>query len=65
MTFGNGSTDAPYNSIGTNQVGVVAAGIFLDIGSHLNRWLYVAITKSGSLLNIYCYKDGSLLQLVQ
>ena len=61
MTFGNGSTAAPYNSIGVNQVGVSESGIFLDIGSHLNRWLYVAITKIGNRVNIYCYKDGSLL----
>ena len=62
MTFGNGSVAAPYNSVGANQVGVVESGIFLDIGSHLNRWLYLAISKSGSLLTISCYKDGSLLQ---
>jgi hypothetical protein len=61
MTFGNGSVDAPYNSIGVNQVGVSASGVFLDIGSHLNRWLYVAISKVGSNLNIYCFKDGNLL----
>jgi hypothetical protein len=61
MTFGNGSVDAPYNSIGVNQVGVSASGVFLDIGSHLNRWLYVAISKVGSTLNIYCFKDGNLL----
>lgn len=62
MTFGNGSIAAPYNSVGTNQVGVSESGIFLDIGTHTNRWLYIAITKTGSTLNIYCYKDGSLLQ---
>jgi hypothetical protein len=61
MTFGNGSVAAPYNSIGVNQVGVVESGVFLDIGSHLNRWLYVAISKVGSTLNIYCFKDGNLL----
>jgi hypothetical protein len=61
MTFGNGSVDAPYNSIGVNRVGVSASGVFLDIGSHLNRWLYVAISKVGSTLNIYCFKDGNLL----
>jgi hypothetical protein len=62
MTFGNGSLQAPYNSVGVNQVGVVADGVFLDIGTHINRWLYIIITKVGSTLNIYCYKDGSLLQ---
>jgi hypothetical protein len=62
MTFGNGSVDAPYNSVGVNRVGVSPAGVFLDIGTHINKWLYITITKTGSTLNIYCYKDGSLLQ---
>ena len=62
MTFGNGSVAAPYNSVGANQVGVSDNGIFLDIGTHINRWLNITITKSGSTLTIYCYKDGVLLQ---
>jgi hypothetical protein len=62
MTFGNGSLQAPYNSVGVNQVGIVPDGVFLDIGTHINKWLYIIITKVGSTLNIYCYKDGSLLQ---
>lgn len=62
MTFGNGSAQAPFNSVGANQVGVSGSGIFLDIGTHINKWLYITITKTGSTLNIYCYKDGSLLQ---
>ena len=62
MTFGNGSVAAPYNSVGANQVGISESGIFLDIGTHTNRWLYIVMTKTGSTLNIYCYKDGTLLQ---
>jgi hypothetical protein len=62
MTFGNGSVTAPFNSVGANQVGVAENGIFLDIGTHINKWLYIIMTKSSSTLNIYCYKDGSLLQ---
>jgi hypothetical protein len=62
MTFGNGSVAAPYNSVGTNQVGVSENGIFLDIGTHINQWIYLAITKTGTTLTIYCYKQGSLLQ---
>lgn len=62
MTFGNGSVAAPYNSVGANQVGAAESGIFLDIGTHINQWLYLAATKTGSTLTIYCYKQGSLLQ---
>jgi hypothetical protein len=62
MTFGNGSGVAPFNSVGVNQVGISESGVFVDIGTHINRWLYITITKSGSTLNIYCFKDGSLLQ---
>jgi len=62
MTFGNGSPQAPYNSVGVNEVGVGEIGVFLDIGTHINKWLYITITKSGSTLTIYCYKDGNLLQ---
>jgi len=62
MTFGNGSADAPYNSVGVNQVGVAASGVFLDIGTHIDKWLNITITKTGNTLKIYCYKDGVLLQ---
>jgi hypothetical protein len=62
MTFGNGSVAAPYNSVGANQVGISESGIFLDIGTHINKWLNITITKSGTTLSIYCYKDGTLLQ---
>jgi hypothetical protein len=62
MTFGNGSGAAPFNSVGANQVGVSESGIFLNIGTHINKWLNITITKSGSTLTIYCYKDGTLLQ---
>ena len=62
MTFGNGSAEAPFNSVGVNRVGISNVGVFLDIGTHINRWLNITITKTGSTLNIYCYKDGTLLQ---
>jgi hypothetical protein len=61
MTFGNGSGPAPFNSVGANQVGVSEAGVFLDIGTHINRWLYIVMTKTGSTLNIYCYKNETIL----
>jgi hypothetical protein len=62
MTFGDGSVAAPYNSVGANQVGASQSGIFLDIGTHINQWLYLVATKTGTTLTIYCYKQGSLLQ---
>jgi hypothetical protein len=62
MTFGNGSIAAPFNSVGTNQLGTIEDGIFLDVGNHLNKWINIIIKKTGSTLTIYCYIDGTLLQ---
>lgn len=62
MTFSDRTTTTPYNFLGINVLGVSPSGVFLDVGSHLNKWLFITITKSQNLLNIYCYKDGSLLQ---
>lgn len=62
MTFGNGSGSAPFNSVGTNQLGLSEVGVFLDVGNHLNKWMNITITKTGSTLTIYCYIDGTLLQ---
>jgi hypothetical protein len=60
LTFMDGT-----NFLGVNQVGVQAANIAADIGSHLNRWIYVTITfagaSSGNTVTVYVYKDGSLL----
>jgi hypothetical protein len=60
--FGQGTATAPYNSVGVHQLGVAESGVWLNISTHINKWLYIVVTKSGSTLNIYCYKDGSLLQ---
>ena len=54
------------NSLGTNQAGVDAASISVDLGAdHLNKWIYAVITyagvTSGSAVNVYAYKNGSLL----
>ena len=54
------------NSIGTNNVGINASAISVDLGSdHLNKWIYATIVyngiSSGSTVNIYAYKDNSLI----
>jgi hypothetical protein len=54
------------NSLGTNQAGVNGASISVDLGAdHLNKWIYAVITyagvTSGSTVNVYAYKNGSLL----
>jgi len=60
LTFIDGT-----NFLGVNQVAVQAAAIAMDIGSHLNRWIYAAITFAGvsigNTVTVYVYKDGSLL----
>jgi hypothetical protein len=54
------------NTLGTNQAGVNAASIAVDLGAdHLNKWIYAVITyagaTNGSAVNVYAYKNGSLL----
>jgi hypothetical protein len=54
------------NYLGTNQVGVSANSISVDLGSdHLNKWIYGVITYGGnsigSTVNVYAYKDGNLI----
>jgi hypothetical protein len=54
------------NIIGTNQSGVNAAYVGIDLGAdHLNKWIYAVITyagvSNGSAVNVYAYKNGSLL----
>jgi hypothetical protein len=54
------------NSLGTNQAGVNGTSIAVDLGAdHLNKWIYAVITyagsTNGSAVNVYAYKDGSLL----
>jgi Concanavalin A-like lectin/glucanases superfamily len=54
------------NIIGTNQAGVNASYIGIDLGAdHLNKWIYCVLAVSGatngSAVNVYAYKDGSLL----
>ena len=54
------------NSLGTNQAGVNGTSIAVDLGAdHLNKWIYAVITyagsTNGSAVNVYAYKNGSLL----
>jgi hypothetical protein len=53
------------NIIGTNQAGVNGAYVGIDLGTHLNKWIYCVMTvngsTNGSTVNVYAYKDGSLL----
>jgi hypothetical protein len=53
------------NIVGTNQAGINANYIGVDLGSnYLNKWVYCVLTYSGSLsgstVNVYVYKDGSI-----
>jgi hypothetical protein len=54
------------NRIGTNQAGIDATAITVDLGAdHLNKWIYCVIVytgaTSGSPVNVYAYEDGNLL----
>ncbi|AGH31521.1 hypothetical protein SWZG_00008 [Synechococcus phage S-SKS1] len=55
------------NSLGINQSGINATSVAaVDLGAdHLNKWIYGVITfggvSNGSAVNVYAYKDGSLL----
>jgi len=54
------------NALGINQAGVNGTSISVDLGAdHLNKWIYGVITfggvSNGSAVNVYVYKDGSLL----
>jgi hypothetical protein len=52
--------------IGSNQAGVNAAEISIDLGNdYLNKWIYVSIVyngvANGSSVNVYGFKDGEIL----
>jgi hypothetical protein len=54
------------NNLGTNQAGISGTSISVDLGAdHLNKWIYGVITfagvSNGSAVNVYAYKNGSLL----
>jgi hypothetical protein len=53
------------NSIGINNAGVSNNGFSVDLGTHLNKWIYCTIVfngaTNGSSGTVYAYKDGTLL----
>jgi hypothetical protein len=54
------------NIVGTNQVGLDATSIGIDLGNdYLNQWIYCVIVYNGSTIgsgvNVYAYKNGNLL----
>jgi len=53
------------NIIGTNQAGINANYIGIDLGNdYLGKWIYCVLvyngSTNGSTVNVYSYKDGSL-----
>ncbi len=54
------------NKIGTNNAGVSATDISIDLGAdHLNKWTYCMITyagvSSGNAINVYAFKERTFL----
>ena len=48
--------------MGIMRVGVLDSGVFVDLGAdHYNKWIYGVITRQGSNLAVYAYKDGRLI----
>ena len=48
--------------IGFNQAGVASTGIYVDLGSdHYGKWIYCVITKTGTSISVYAYKEGTLI----
>jgi len=48
--------------MGIMRVGVVDSGVFVDLGAdHYGKWIYGVITRQGSNLAVYAYKDGQLI----
>lgn len=56
----SGNFDITKKTIGINAVGTSPSGVFLNLGDHLSKWIYVVLTRSGTSINIYAYQDGVL-----
>jgi hypothetical protein len=60
LTF-NGTSSATRNQIGINNAGIAADGVFLDLtANHLNKWIFCALSLSGSTITISAFQDGIL-----
>lgn len=60
LTF-NGTSSATRNQIGINNAGIAVDGIFLDLtANHLNKWIFCALSLSGSTITISAFQDGIL-----
>jgi hypothetical protein len=59
LTF-NGNNTSVWHQIGINQAGTSVNGVWLDLTeSHLNKWVTVSLTRSGTSINIYAIYDNT------
>lgn len=58
-----GTTDHPNAiSVGINAVGTSNYGVYINLGSdHYNKWINLTLTRVGTAINLYAYKEGELL----
>ena len=58
LTF-NGNSTSVWHQIGINQAGTSGNGVWLDLtANHLNKWVTVSLTRSGTSINIYAIYDN-------
>jgi hypothetical protein len=61
LTFNGASTNV-WHQIGINQAGTSVNGVWLDLtANHLNKWVSVWLTRSGTSINIYAIYDNTWL----
>ena len=62
LTFNGGSYPTTQYQIGHNAVGISPTGVFLDLTSaHMNKWVKVWLTRSGTAISIYAKWSGTNL----
>ena len=62
LTFNGSSYPTTQYQIGHNAVGVAGTGVFLDLtAAHMNRYVHVCLTRSGTTLSIYANWEGTSL----
>ncbi len=66
MSFRGGDDNntgiADSNYFGIDGAGITAKGTFIDLGSHLNKWIFAVITYQNGIPTVYAYKDGQLIK---